>query len=357
MYINNLPSSEKPTSTPQHPSPSPSSPLSEVAARALANPLPASTSSFKAKDLTKEQDIQNHSCYQWKCVDRKEVSPGCFLYAYQLRDELNPLINNNWLALYQSVHKASYPALEHHAIILETRGGFSMSAANPGRPTDTDMHLEELGFQIQRSLLGYSYDTVMLPDPQTLMMRWNNLVDRGIVKHRLKVVTSEAIAPHREFIQGYIDNDVLISTGKEAFHDMLVHVVPTISRIIDCERKGQDYNKLREETTTAIKHDLDLIKQLEEIDGAVKKGQIGNPSKEIQTLIQHLPALEASLGLFVDNMTVTYTAEEILTLSESTKGDDPQQDAKSVSSGLLCQTVSFNSPWIADGPKYFRFFE
>jgi hypothetical protein len=126
------------------------------------------------------------------------------------------------------------------------------------------------------------------------MYRYNQLRATRYEKlPELSIVSSSGIASDNDFVKALVENDGLISNGKEFIHDQLLHITP----LLIMARNGSEFFK---ETKQAK---IDWIQSYVLKLSIIKKGDSNLIPQEVSAELQkNLPILETLLGAVVDLM-------------------------------------------------------
>ena len=123
-------------------------------------------------------------------------------------------------------------------------------------------------FQITPLLhhLGYSFYIeekevyITLPCPTALLKNWKSAQEEhpDLNLPPISIAILNGIAPHQEFVEAYQKNDLVISQSEDFLHDQLIHILPSLKRIIDYRK---EYLEIRKKWLFFIEKATTLIQQ------------------------------------------------------------------------------------------------
>jgi hypothetical protein len=159
-------------------------------------PITGSTSN----DYLKNEGVNSFSEMNgiaWDCVGKKAAPQGGFIYEFRFNEDKRKTLND-----------------------------FDEAAIEP-LPED-EFLFEKFN---KLSFLGYEKkdDRLYCPDKEALLNGWS----KEFPERELKILDSNEIFSHIDFVQGYIDHDVIFSNQKEFVHDQIFHLAPTLNLMVD----------------------------------------------------------------------------------------------------------------------------
>lgn len=328
--FSNIPPST-PHSQPTHIS-APLGPIPTTEPLETAAPLHITASNItKAVQQTEEEQLESVSSHLWKCIGRKEVAPGCFVYQYRLRDEFNwekaktraefkqkseaeeKMVNSISPAVEFGIDGMSTSGLdvrpEWKDKFIQQRIGIQKMEY---RGTNIEGQMDNFRKRAQREFkdmmrcqtLGYGFRSdkkeheyyLEVPDKATLDLRWKDVMKNEGIRYEMKVAPSIGVAGNEDFVLPHREHNCMLGVGIEGLHDHFSHIEKTIIRIANYELDtGNSYEVVQKEVSEILGRNIDLLHALAKLEGK-------NVPPEIQKLIDHLPILWTSMGLFVDNL-------------------------------------------------------
>ncbi len=265
--------------------------------RSVSTPLKRSNSLPDLKKLkpieSKEEAIQRVSGELWECFDRTLGPHGGFIYHFRMKpeftmgsgkskDEVEAAINRKMDAIFPAV-EANLSRLDE--IFFDNNGGYHPLLQN----------------------LGYSCDKktgiLLLPDHEALKKGWTKLQQTYPQLLDLDIVSSEGVADDFSYINSYLTNDVLLSTGREFVHDHLFHVI-SIVRLLSTslcrsqKSEGMTYPDIK---AGILKHVLRCLRRLEwaKIELLPKDADVVM-SNNVRITKHDLKMIETSIAAVVD---------------------------------------------------------
>ena len=253
--------------------------------------LPSIWATFLEFKQSEEAEFRKKDSELWECTGRKKQPEG-YLYTFKCRPEF---IGDSE---YRVKTDEIYPAIEPHCKNVSAFLGF---------PHYTKF-LAELGYLLvedKKQVTTESSDlfpdrptqdgtTITIPDREALMYRYNQLRATRYKKlPELSIVSSSGIASDNDFVKALIENDGLISNGKEFIHDQLVHITP----LLIMARNGSEFFK------EIKKAKIDWFQAYVSKLALIKEGGANLIPQELSAELQkNLPILETLLGVVVDLM-------------------------------------------------------
>ncbi len=190
---------------------------------------------------SEKEEIASRSAEIWDCVTRKPNKLGGYVYVFKMKAEYEPYTKYSaslgrdpdaCLKAFEALNEKSkmiYPAVEVMRLnpidLILGNIPENISLVQPA----CDELPKELGF----SRSGQGKDMLVnLPDRDALMANWEQLRETRPELPPLDIATGEGIANDIEFAEAYFTHDVLLSSGKEFFHDWIAHVTPTLLQMV-----------------------------------------------------------------------------------------------------------------------------
>jgi len=169
----------------------------------------------------------------WECVSRKPNKFGGYIYAFKMKNEYYNRENHN--VNFDALNKKAdeiFPANE---------------LLNPEGLKFYDIH-KKVGFAQVENVL-------YLPDREALMANWEQLRQEDPDLPPLDILSAEGISDDKEYVEAYFMHDVLLSSGKEFFHDCVLHVGPTLAQMARLKNGTPETGKLsfKKEKTRIVK--------------------------------------------------------------------------------------------------------
>lgn len=304
-------------------------------------PLKRWSSSGHLEKLSNAQkEIAQRSSVIWVCIARIPNRDGGYLYQFKLRDKFDYITDYSTISteelkskveeMYQT-KRLIYPALEtcglealHLSSLLKFEEYLTflslfcaLNYIQQNKKYDyeintiekikkillqsefffdngvslykTAMVLNELGLNAQRKDDGVY---LSLPDREAFLVRWENFRCANPQMPEFKIKESEGIAGHEEFILAYLQNDLLLSKGKEFIHDIIIHLISRLKLIFDSPEK---YLSEKDRINLLI---LKKFQRLLLVEEEIKKGTLS--SEEVVELKKHLEKFRAALSAFTD---------------------------------------------------------
>ncbi|MDP1879643.1 MAG: hypothetical protein Q8K60_01725 [Parachlamydiaceae bacterium] len=186
--------------------------------------------------LEKKQQINQRHGYLWECVDRIPHKNGYFINKFRYKN-LHSLDQ-------QRLNKENEPALEHTWNVVQ-----SIFQKNTWR---------DLCFRIEKTNNDCFF---YAPDTQLLQIQWELLREKYPYLPPFDLADSEGIANDEDYVFSHIQQNGLISNGKEASHDLHIHVgqylEPILNSLSPLQKNSSqiiDPNKMR-----PMRHSIDKI--------------------------------------------------------------------------------------------------
>ena len=326
--------------------PSQPSPLEAQISRAgnAALPLPPSesTTPMTAHDVStlevaetqteKTTALKDYSGHAWECIDIQPGPYGGYIRSYKLDPKFDTLpvkldmekwqaARVNYIELIESI----YPAVEpDKKDVMRSTPELSIHNTGDYRTISHSREsLKTLSNSIILGRLGFRHRSdgedaffVELPDREELIANWKILMRQLNINHELNIAPSVGIATHIDFIKAVRNYDALLSQNTEFIHDMFFHVIPVILMILQMERDAPGSFLFAKETRAnfidRLLIPLETLIDIENKFGAQKEAL----PPQVQALIERRPALEASIGYYVDVLAAVADIREIMTAQE-----------------------------------------
>jgi hypothetical protein len=303
-----------------------------------------------------EKEVAQKSGKFWECISRDPCLSGGYFYTFKLRQKFDHITNRGQLtdgdfkekidASIKAMNKI-FPAVEPEgheilgitcraevnlfkfvtdefiydyacAQIIRENTQISLGEIKKGanelikdeefiKKAKNNLHFAKilhcLGISSLKSDKGVF---LTLPDREVFLERWNDLCqeNKGLLK--IQVKSSEEIAEDLEFVEAYLDNDVLLTKGKRFIHSFTIHLISRLSLIICNQSK---YLEVREKSREIFEKKYQRLKLIE--------SNIQNGAALDSNFLTCLNIFKASLSAQVDYITRLSTFEEIEHINSS----------------------------------------
>jgi hypothetical protein len=153
-----------------------------------------------------------------------------------------------------------------------------------------------LGYGFRWGFEGYpkEYDPkhyLEIPDRKTLIARWEMIRAHCPSLPELDILETDGVAGDLEFVDAYLNHDILLSNGAEFVHDHTTHVFNTIEFIWRCGSTDV-YQREKAQYTERVHYGRELMRAYDE--------NIDNVRGRIDFTDDELVLLNKSLGLMAD---------------------------------------------------------
>lgn len=300
------------------------SPLISPLSRAAGNERKEDIIAPSTSSLAKEEDIKQKCGQIWRCVDRiTDAETGEYSYLFEVADDYNFLFTDDAEENYQKKYSEFFPAPEadnfellyldpnyspekYIQLINKRRAEKNQtgpcalfeSIKSKNSKALQGAQLNKLGFEAGVNEEGVFQ--LKLPSRENLLVRWAMLQKENKNLPDISIYESEGIAEDQEFIDAFLDNKLILSSGKEFIHDLLGHFIPILSQLLD---KPEKYLKLKNTFQAQIK---EILKEIEIIEKLIKQG------KPLSDLVKRdLPKLKAALAASIDIWTASLYPSDI----------------------------------------------
>jgi hypothetical protein len=264
---------------------------------------------------TPEQSIAEKTGALWDCFSRTPYPHGGYIYSFELNtkfDDRNPLDLQKRTAV-RDMLDSIYPATEWdaHEACCELPGSWEKSFHAFDETMVKILNFfglstEQFGpkswsyFRILH-YLGYQFRfenekmIVDLPDHEALQTGWKELQKVRPELPPFNILSSDGIADHVAFAEAYVRYDVLLSTGKEFFHDHAYHVKRVIALMLE------DSDKYKREKERLARIVATVLRPIKIAKTALAETKLKLLKKgESTPLRKSLCKIEATLGAAVD---------------------------------------------------------
>lgn len=149
---------------------------------------------------------------------------------------------------------------------------------------------------------------LVLPSLECLKARWEQLRQSATNRKlpALSFFSSEGIASSAEFIDAFFERKIVVSNGRERYHDMVAHVIPTLVGIFSrAERDREVYVEERSRLEEVVRNAYEKIQYAIAHPDKAGSSEQERCIKKYQVLVMEL------LSAYIDTCTnlVDYTAE------------------------------------------------
>jgi len=276
--------------------------------------------------LLSPQEKERKSGAMWIAAGSKDWNGGkVTLYAANSNyREYNAFLN---------MQRIISPAGELHIDDLPARYPFfAEGQVNPALMKASALHYryhpKEIDVGKQRELfLKLGYRTIIdenknvflqVPDHIALQNSWKQLQKEHPKLPDLNIDLSEGIAEDKEFAESMTSNSALMSEGREAFHDHVIHLIPTIARKLsyitsgneeEARATGEKYTTNEVQFQELLKNNLKLLERTRNEVQLIRNGSKNLPDgvskEEFNQVITVLDKkdIEHVLGLNADERT------------------------------------------------------
>ncbi len=263
--------------------------------------------------ITDREQLKNLSGASWECVSLRPAEGGGYFRTYRA----NPDVFFKFFDIFPSIFEQIYPAIEPTLDMIPVN--FPLRQ-NPDDPTNSvastslAVFLKDLGFSFWY-VDDYKNSCHMeLPDREALLASWPKVQAKYGLRDELTIASSQGKEENLTYVQAIRDHVCLLSHDKEFVHDMFYHIIPAIVTICNCNSisptKFQEYLANRNKKIDEILKPLKDLLFLKRWFG----DKVDSLPPRIQNLLPKIPALEAMLGIYVDNE--TSKANEFLSFDE-----------------------------------------
>lgn len=213
----------------------------------------------------------------WKLISHEK---GIYSFKIILPSKL-PSVEGKKLNHYQLFYYL-YPAIEP----------ISLPISNLFREVkETDDPMEFMNSKFLTPL-GFSWNKngdalLKLPDVPTLMEGL-----KGEIFEDLKIILTNDITSHEEFIEIFIDGGIPLNIGPTFLHDIYFHITQ------DILRRHENIDAYRRNNKIAVSFVSNCYEKIKKATANVEKGNISITKDEVSIMI-------LTLALFIDNITST----------------------------------------------------
>lgn len=213
----------------------------------------------------------------WKVISHEK---GIYSFKIVLPSKL-PSVGGKRLNHYQLFYYL-YPAIEP----------ISLTISNLFRDVkETDDPMDFINNKLLTPL-GFSWNNngdalLKIPDVPTLKEGL-----KGEIFKDLKIVLTNNITSHEEFIEIFIDGGIPLNIGPTFLHDIYFHITP------DILRRYENIDEYRRNNNIAVSFVSKCYKKINEAKINLEKGDLKTTKDEVSIMI-------LTLALFIDNITST----------------------------------------------------
>lgn len=249
---------------------------------------------------TEQQELTDRTAEIWDCISRRpNLNGDGFIYAFKVKAAFEPFSQygkktGKAFDALRAKNKEIYPAVEapdfpYANCIIENLDEREL--------LENGLASEQFRKEAAQLGVGYSYDgegkdmIVYLPDREALLANWNELRKQDPQLPQLTIATEEGIASDRDYAQAYFNSHVLLCSGKEFYHDSIVHVVPTLIQI---KALKQEFSAERERVVAMLSK---LQKTIEVLEQEIQNNPGKHEDLEKERVVEKLGFL---LGYLAD---------------------------------------------------------